>query len=327
MKLPPYGSPSVQLDSPSNSRPMESWKKSDSDFVKFINEIGDEIEDFVWPSFNTNTKSWEGNSTKFAENASFAENEICFNHLQSNGMLTRLPESPDNLKTYGTLDHKWHYEVEDFIETRPEGTPQIQQDCSSFPTANFHLYDNSVDPLAMRGHFISNFRKKYQGTFQLKLRFRRPRPQQVAFIAGDYNFKFHQARSYTHTGNHPSLISGHCAQGLLLMGGYLEDRLKTEQLSSIDLEAISQFAADFGDRRVFAGVHFPSDNVCSWIMCLRLAREVFDDPDLIQEIFMKAITEKSHVYKLITNEYQKYPSLHPLLDFLRVNINSVNGIA
>lgn len=321
MQLPPYGFSSEQLKSPSNSRPMESWTKGEAEFQNFIDQIGQEIEDSVWPTFNPTSKSWQGLSTKFAEEASRSEIEVCMDQLQGKKILSKIPNSPGTKTTYGSKSHKWHYEVEDFIESRPPGTAtQMEMNGSTFPTANYCFYDETADPLSMKSHFISNFRKKYQGTFQLKLRFRRPRPQQVAFINGHYDFQYHQARSYTHTGNHPSLISGHCAQGLLLMGGYLEDKLKNTPLEEMDIEALSQYAADFGDRRVFAGVHYPSDNVCSWIMCLRLAKEVFDDAELIQYMFLKAITEKSHVYRMIVSEYEGFSSLHPLLNFLKENI-------
>jgi len=77
----------------------------------------------------------------------------------------------------------------------------------------------------------------------------------------------------THTGTHPSLISGHSIQGILLSRMVLEFWLQNNEIEKFDkndiqIKSLAQYAVNFGDRRVFAGVHYPSDNNASWFVAL-----------------------------------------------------------
>lgn len=66
------------------------------------------------------------------------------------------------------------------------------------------------------------------------------------------------------------------------------------------IEALEQFGVDIGDRRVFAGVHYPSDNLSSWILALRLGREVFADPR-VWLFLAEAIQKRSAVYQTLVS--------------------------
>lgn len=323
MRIPPYGTPSQQLQSPSNSEPMRHWREDRPAFDDFIKKVGDVIETWIWPSYNKTSGEWEGQSAQTALKMTEAELNISVEEMQKVGLLFRNADTPHHKLPLLKKSHKWHYEVEDLIVSRGQRVSEFEGNASLFPMSNFVYYDNSVVPDAMREHFISGAANKYQGTFQLKLRFQRPRPQQMAYMLNIDDFRWYQARSYTHTGNHPALISGHCAQGLLISASLLERRLDQEKETDIDVESLAQFSVDFGDRRVFAGVHYPTDNVASWITVLRLCDNVFENGKYFKEFFAKAITQKSTVFKIIQEEFPKYPEMNGVMELIEKEILSL----
>jgi hypothetical protein len=116
---------------------------------------------------------------------------------------------------------------------------------------------------------------------------------QMALRFQYFNFEYLDAASSIT----PSMCSGHCLQGVLEVGGALERLLDDHIPLNLDkLLAICQWAVDIGDRRVMAGVHYPSDNICSWLLFLRMADFVFHRPD-IKRIMGFAIAHRSFVFK------------------------------
>jgi hypothetical protein len=115
--------------------------------------------------------------------------------------------------------------------------------------------------------FLDGMRVKVGALSQeLKARFHRPRPYQMAAMLPIADFNY--ALGYTAT--HSSLIGGHCLQGLLA-GAHVDAVWRGEPLYSKSVQrAVEQYATDFGDRRVLAGVHYPSDTYITWLYCFRL---------------------------------------------------------
>jgi hypothetical protein len=64
-------------------------------------------------------------------------------------------------------------------------------------------------------------------------------------------------------------------------------------------DVFRQFVIDVGDRRVFAGVHYPSDNLASWYVAMRLIPRVFLADEKIYEPrkFLWNAIQRSLVYK------------------------------
>jgi hypothetical protein len=149
-------------------------------------------------------------------------------------------------------------------------------------------------------------------SLELKHRIQRPRPYQTAFmLRPDKAFAYLVAHSATT----PSMVSGHCLQGSLALVNVVVrfEYLIRRELDAKTLGSIQSFLIDGGDRRVFAGVHYPSDNVSSWFTALRLCRHfVFDDmtdPQGIRnqrtrarEVLWTAVREKSAVYQAMLND-------------------------
>jgi len=142
--------------------------------------------------------------------------------------------------------------------------------------AMLDLYDFEVTA-AIKQDLIDLFDriadKKY-GTvvLQLKVVFQRPRPNQVTFLTHSANVT--PKRSITAAT--PALPSGHSIQALLGIGAVIEsifDHAPTPHC----VAALAQLAVDIGDRRVLAGLHYPSDAIAAWIVVSRLSGHVFRD--------------------------------------------------
>jgi hypothetical protein len=142
------------------------------------------------------------------------------------------------------------------------------------------------------------------GTLHLQLKqiFQRPRAYQVAQILGKTTYKYLAAVS----ANSPSLVSGHCLQGSLA-GCHAFEKLGSS-MSDHSRQLLKQFTVDIGDRRVFAGVHYPSDNLSSWYTALNLVPHVFATsvvPSVMQFLW-QAITQKSDVYRAIRSHVEQH---------------------
>ena len=197
-----------------------------------------------------------------------------------------------------------------------EDNRQLDGEDSTRSFASFYkMYDKDlpdktaaeVSPL----WFNAVSRKMSKLGHQIKDVLQRPRAYQMAFRTGDFGF-FHEEGRTSQT---PSMCSNHCLQGMIGVGGVYED-FHARKIT-FNQDALKQFAVDIGDRRVMAGIHYPSDNLCSWILVLKLAPLVYRDPTLKNWLW-DAIEHRSMIYDQIltlskTNEGAAY---RPALDYL-----------
>jgi hypothetical protein len=168
--------------------------------------------------------------------------------------------------------------------------------------SSYNVYDDTLDShdLANMPNTLEDGSVLKVGTLHLQLKqiFQRPRPSQVAYILGMKTYKYLAAAS----ANTPSLVSGHSLQGSIAGCHAFVDLRLNAQNKTHSRERMQQFTVDVGDRRVFAGVHYPSDNLASWITALKLVPHVFEPtvtPDVVAFLW-EAITEKSDVYDAIS---------------------------
>jgi hypothetical protein len=145
---------------------------------------------------------------------------------------------------------------------------------------------------------------------QLKNRIQRPRAYQVALIQGRNHFRYLSAA----TANTPSMVSGHCLQGSI--AGCTAFATWGGSMSPKSVETLEQFTVDIGDRRVFAGVHYPSDNLSSWYTALRLIPHVFTEPTdaSVRDFLWKAIDLRSVVFGAIKSHIAAHPDDSPYRD-------------
>ena len=118
----------------------------------------------------------------------------------------------------------------------------------------------------------------------------RPRAYQISILLG-YDWFTHQHAKSAVT---PSMISGHCIEAM--MGGIAAFyRAREIGTPSAALAALAQHTVDAGDRRVLAGVHYPSDNISSWLTGLLLCPHVCSNNDGASWMW-QSITTKSMIY-------------------------------
>ena len=295
--LPPYGFmhkdhfDGIDMEAPPLAWTIPPAAKSTDRRVEWAiwrQSVIEEIADVLWPIFDLETHSWMGRSTAQMRSLTEADLDLLA-HI--NGLaeppLSRVPrhklrgwDCPENLTIFNTEDG------------RPEPAKRFGEE--------YNLYDRSsvikeVLP-AMRLLFSQGNRRKVgSASLQFKLRFQRPRPYQASLVLG--------RKAHVHLtairGDTPSMQSGHCLQGLLSVGNIMERFLAdSAPLGADNWEALQQWSVDIGDRRVMAGVHYPSDNIASWILAMRLADRVFTDPQVKQKLW-NAIEGQSFIYEQI----------------------------
>ena len=325
MHLPPYGAPPREIGIIDDGARPGDWPAGE-DWDAFYSAFVDDVSAHIWPKWDPSSGSgpWVGAAATFAAASTRRELEIAVQRLQIPKVIEDKPKTTDPNGALLQRDHYWHYALEDFVGSfidnlqvqYPDGTEEqkeLERTVAAFPTRNIYYYDSQIELQDVKGVFSRMFVRKYNGIFQTKLVFRRPRPQQAAFILGVERFEHRQAQSNVHTGNHPALISGHCAQGLLFVCTLIDEQLERgRSLSSIPLDAYAQYAVDFGDRRVLAGVHYTTDNLSSWIAVLRLIPLVFEKRGpFLAEFIANAIKDRSLVYDIIEAPFAAPNSPYP----------------
>jgi hypothetical protein len=127
--------------------------------------------------------------------------------------------------------------------------------------------------------------------FRTKGLFQRPRPATLGLMLKK------EIRVYRAiTALHPSLVSGHATQAMFIAIELYLQLMKSTSPSGWQA-ALQYFAVDMGDRRVFAGVHYPSDNLASWFMLTKLAPYIWPNDYKLVRNFIHGALEHSVVYK------------------------------
>ena len=315
MKLPPYGVFEEGFEASGRStQPMTDWESSgsrnqrESSYKQWRTDLRQTLADAIWPYFDRDTHDWKGDARNWAEKASFQEIDLMIGHFQG------------SRRTVGTTISSGVSDPE-FGETH-RGQFKAEDDPNLDAGVNLRDYVLGLTAQQFQ-HALwiidAAYRyKKLSGLFWFKWQFVRTRPYQAAFLQRKYgDFRHLPALSARHSSFH----SGHCLEGIMFSAALAEDWMsKPREYSQSQIDALAQYAVDFGDRRVFAGVHYPSDNVGSWVIALSAIPHLYQDPAPILDFVKNAIKTKSAVYKLIDSEYANHQDLRPTLDLLRAYI-------
>ena len=257
----------------------DQWFEWRDETVRMISAV-------LWPQWDPTTSSWSGNTA-------------CSKMLELTGIDLRLLMKV-RVKS-GVLP----------FDMVPSSTPRAlncpphskffkEEDSGKIFTL-YALYDRTLDvtmPAILGDIFFSGLDAKCGSTqLQLKQRFQRPRAYQTAFLFGLTHFTWEEATSSMT----PSMVSGHALQGLMGVGAVMEKIITLGlHLNTDSWQSLRQYAVDIGDRRVMAGVHYPSDNLGSWLTAMRLADHVFYLPKVKEHLWL-AIQEQSIVYRWIVD--------------------------
>jgi hypothetical protein len=267
-----------------------------------VNAIVDELAEFLWPRFDSATGSWQGNAQQTAMALTTADLA-----LMTGALASKLTEAVGGDGAKLKVTHKFMFEEED--ESKP-GTP--------YPMLDHYLPSVPAEGLTQLKDAIKKSVVGFgPGPLRFKELLQRPRPHQVAFMLKK-PLSFEWARSSMT----PSMVSGHSLTGLLgRCSGYMSGRLRL-QLEDVAgaIGELQRYSVDFGDRRVFAGVHYPSDNLASWFVALRLCDHFYGEVGHVAKAFMvKAIRDKSTVFAAIAAAVASAASSPYALPMKRLN--------
>jgi hypothetical protein len=294
--IPPYGNMYIGAMQTVHSHPQRpsDWHGDETNFQVWFGNTLSLISDLIWPIFDRYTRTWRGGAANYMLPLTIADLKLLRQIYASYPEPLKLSIS----SPLGMLGRKLHLDLfreEDLF-------------LANWGTSYAH-YDDNWEPAE-----IVNFQSILQsgvknkvGAVNLKFKYllQRPRPYQMSMLLDFHDFTYDEALS----ADTPSICCGHCLQSYLGVGAVFERLLQSgADLDSDRIKALQQFTADIGDRRVMARVHYPSDNVCSWLIALRMADHVFATPK-VKEFMWKSIKHHSFVYHLIANSgetvYQK----------------------
>jgi hypothetical protein len=286
-QFPPYGrfareyQDTVHAGSlaPPSWRPALAAVEREASFLEWRNETISLINDFLWPQWDVASSSWLNGNHSDMMTLTLADFKL-FSEIEHSGVFYDQPVSPVGAASIPS--HREYFEDED--------TGQFAN--------RYHFYDTTL-PSGRLAKIVPDFKeilKKKTGSvsIQIKQLLQRPRAYQIAEMLG----RGHKYELAT-TSMTSSMSSGHCFEGCLVAVGIFETwLLETVKPTCDQTRALGQFGVDVGDRRVFAGVHYPSDNLASWIMSLRLVGEVSADVR-IRQFLANAITNQSYIFRLL----------------------------
>jgi hypothetical protein len=273
--VPPDFKAPPSCDGPQRER---HWKE-------FLDHIMREMADALWPAWDSQHQTWRGAAVQSMSRLTRADLNILMHLRVGPGSLPldALPASKP--RALNCPSHSAFF---------------LEEDKGKI-FASYAFYDRTLEPkysAIFSDAFFAGLASKCSSTqLQFKRHFQRPRAYQVAFFMGETEFNLEEATSSMT----PSMVSGHSLQGLIGVGAVMERIVESGMSFTKDSwQALSQYAVDIGDRRVMAGVHYPSDNLGSWIVLMRLANRIYSSVE-IKERLWQAISGQSLVYRLILN--------------------------
>lgn len=279
-QLPPWGLMDALVQGIMRSRPIpEAWRpiatgNTEEQWPRWRDSLIRDLESMLWPTYEPTQGTWSCPPDPALIDADFELMESLKNQL----------DEPILGRAAVETKHRVFFDEED-------------DDYLLFGH-KYERYDPGLPPYLREAltHILWNGYDRKLGSLHLELKqvFQRPRPYQVAFIQ-KRNFE-HQRSKLAAT---PSLVSGHCLQGSL--AGVSAYVLFGASIDFTSVEVLRQFTVDIGDRRVFAGVHYPSDNLSSWYTALKLLPHVVDHSVLssARSFLWEAISSQSIVYRAI----------------------------
>lgn len=254
------------------------------------------MSDALWPHWDTTiagAPGWQGN----AQTGMAALTDADFRLLPA---LMQLIDSPVVQRAAGAgalasaTPHADYFRREDGV---PEPWPATE-----YLTADDRALLASAATRAGVGPFINRVGFFQQAhctapTLPMKDAIQRPRPYQMSSLRG-------QAFSYLYGPGAvtSALPSGHAIQGVMSVCGALMEVWGALQPTPALLARLAQYAVDVGDRRVMAGVHYPSDNLASWCIALSLCDELYGaNAQAGRDFLVRAIQDHSVVFRAMVD--------------------------
>ncbi|HYC36981.1 MAG TPA: phosphatase PAP2 family protein [Usitatibacter sp.] len=289
--LPPYGfMPDIWQSVSQDTTPSPFWRGTPGEWRVFVENLLGLVTQHVWPTY-TRGRGWDAVPAR--------ANAMALTTLELDVMQEL---------------HAARYRAAAWAG---EGSTEEML----FNGEDDVLWDDSIlrhcpglaflrDPIR-RLYYEMNDRRQRSVVLALKWRLQRPRAALVAYMQGRPTWFWGTAK----TAMSPSMISGHAMQGCLLgcvVFAYLNRHEK--ELAKKYREALQRWTMGIGDRRVLAGVHYPSDNIASWMVATRLVPALVHDA-AVPEFLAEAIETASDIaaeLRLVAGQSRGGPLQAPL---------------
>ncbi len=277
VSLPPYGVMSRNfLDLRARGQPRD-WVV-ETDWAKWLNSVSRKLQANIWPTYDFKNGSWRGVASATATALTAEELEF-MRPFRKN--LRDFVDTPEKC----FIRHEFLRDAEDL---RIGGRLDLYS--QTVATAFGQYLSNGSSEDWFDGIIDAN----YGSTIvELKARFQRPRPYQCATILKCDDFSQELSRSFIT----PSLPSGHCFEATMalleLYKRLLEAPATNQRTSSGPIEL---YAAHISDRRVMAGLHFPTDNIASWYLAYSMCKTMYPQQPLLVD-FIRGTVRQSLLYQ------------------------------
>lgn len=265
--FPPYGRMvhEYEADIRGDGTPPPDWSGVMA-WSDWRGKVLDILNAILWPRYDYPTRSWIGRAK--SQMAQVTEVDFVLLKNLTPNIDERVPELASRMTHYDL------FMVEDEGDAVDPATG-VRIDRSLDKTLRRYLEGKAdawtIDALAS-GFLPGLVAKAGSVDLQLKRFLQRPRAYQLCVMLGHEWFTHRHAKSAVT----PAMISGHAFQGGL--GGVAAlYRATGLGASKHVLQTVARHAVEVGDRRVFAGVHYPSDNLASWIVALLISPLVCPD--------------------------------------------------
>lgn len=304
--FPPYGTLARPYAAQILQPRVPDHYTANADWAEFMSDTVAEINAVLWPTWDYSACQW----TAPDHERMLALTQADFAVLDTIGFdppaLSRNVLSPDGVAWLTTQEAFFLDEDADDLGVRaPTYTASMQ---SSF-AQGFSERMRS----ALRA-------KVGTASMEAKARLQRPRAYQISAMLG-LEFSWTTGASSMS----PSMSSGHSLQGLLMTAGAIDMWLEAgNEISDSTIGGLEQFAVDVGDRRVYAGIHYPSDNLASWLIAARLAPHVLRT-ETAKAFVANAVLERSEVWKLLVAATGSQPVLDAPTTHVRAALERCAG--
>lgn len=295
--VPPYGFMPTELEDGAQNGPLPSGFTA-ATWSSFLLQTRDEIAAILWPYHDG--AQWQGRAMSTMDVLTKADLDLL------DGVFRQVLSQPAGASgDLALVTHKALFLAEDDMPSSGGLFETMRRYLAAHPPA---VVSSAV---AAAGAGI----RKGMGPRPLafKRALQRPRPYQMS-MALARAFSLEGAKSaFT-----PSIMSGHSLQGLFAAtAAYLDQQQQIDLLPGAR-RSLAQFGVDFGDRRVFAGVHYPSDNLASWFIALKLAPICFGAHGPSARVFMIDAIRQSRVHSTLEQIARSNPGspYGPLMQWL-----------
>ena len=297
LELPPYGFMNAENVSFLKRTPRPDAERfvlnghiaTTAEYEQWLKDLATEMSDFLWPIYTPGV-GWQGSAVGTAMDLTRADLRI---------MLALRPYFDQAIKGGGELLAR-HGDAWKREDDAPPGPSFDSYGHNQIPTL-----PQSQDSELARAIFSGGRALAKPLSQRLKDQFQRPRPFQVALMLNlPKEEMIVQASKSAIT---PSMISGHCIQGTMALAEVLNGFNTVLQPTPGLVDDLARFLLDTGDRRVFAWLHYPSDNLSSWFTAFRLCTPIYGGrAQAVRDIIWSSIKAHSKVYEAMKAEGSVY---------------------